>query len=75
MIVTITLIFFLFNVTYFSTKFKKTYIFDYNDVNFNARLSLFMIDILAQVIASINIKEPSKPETVPTQIPKTLRKY
>ena len=39
-IVTITLTFsFHFNVTYLSTKFKKTF-FDYNDINLNAQLSL-----------------------------------
>ena len=41
--IAITLIsFFLyFNLAYFSRKFEKTSFFDYNDVNFNARLSLF----------------------------------
>ena len=34
-------IFFYFNLTYFSTKFKNTYMFfDYDDANSNARLSL-----------------------------------
>ena len=42
MIVIRTLAFFFhFNLTYFSTKFKRTYLFfDCNNVNFNAQLSL-----------------------------------
>ena len=32
--------FFPYNLKYFSTKFKKTYVFGYIDVNFNVRLSL-----------------------------------
>ena len=41
MIVIITLTFiFHFKLTYFSKTFKRHLFFDYNDVNFNARLSL-----------------------------------
>ena len=41
MIVIITLTFFVnFNLAHFSMIFKNTYVFDFNDVNFNARLSL-----------------------------------
>ena len=36
----IDFLFFHFNFTYFSTKFNKDMFFDYNDVDFNARLSL-----------------------------------
>ena len=31
---------FLTTMTLFSMKFKKNYVFDYNDANFNAQLSL-----------------------------------
>ena len=36
----IDFLFFHFSLNYFPTKFKKTGFFDYNDVIFNARLSL-----------------------------------
>ena len=37
----ITVIFFFhFNLTYFSTEFKRHIFFDYKDVNFNAGLSI-----------------------------------
>ena len=39
--ININFLFFHFNVAFFSTKFKSTYVSNYNDIKFNARLSLF----------------------------------